>query len=171
MPFIKIHKMKSSKYDWPICKCVDRDFWEPKLYCNYYTHKGLILEWIFKCHLSKSTKWNLQSMTGLYLHVFTEIFESWSFIENITLKKVLFCINIQMPFIKIHKMKSSKYDWPLCRCVDRDLWESKLYCNYYAHKGLILEWIFKCHSSKSTKWNLQSMTGLFVNVLTEIFES
>ena len=53
MPFIKIHKMKSSKCDWPICKCVDRYLWELRLYCKYYTHKGFILEWIFQCLLSK----------------------------------------------------------------------------------------------------------------------
>ena len=58
-------------------------------------------------------------MTGLYVDVLTEIFENQSFIAIITLIKVFFCINIQMPFIKIHKMKSSKYDWPLCKCVDR----------------------------------------------------
>ena len=51
-----------------------------RLYCKYYTHKGFILEWIFKCHLSKSTKWNLQSMNGLYVDELTESFKSWSFL-------------------------------------------------------------------------------------------
>ena len=88
--FIKIHKVKSSKCDWLLCRCVDRDLWELRLYCKYYTQKDFILEWIFKCHLLKSTKWNLQSMTGLYVDVLTKNFESYSFIANITLKKILF---------------------------------------------------------------------------------
>ena len=145
----------------------------------------------------------------------TEIFESWSFIANITIKKVLFwneysnaihqnpqseiftlwvaiiffmwmCwqrslrveallqilhskrfysrMNIQMPFIKILNVKSSRYDWPFCECVDKELWELKLYCKYYTQKGFILEWIFKCLLSKSTKWNFQGINGLYVDV-------
>ena len=127
MQFIKIHKVKSSKYYLPLCRCVNRDLWELKLYCKYYNQKGFILEWVFECHSSKSTKWNLHTMSGHYFF--------------------------------------------LCGCVDRDLWELKLYCKYYTQKGFILEWIYKCHLSKSSMWNLQGMIGLSVNVLTKNFES
>ena len=47
------------------------------------------------------------------LDMLTEIFESQSFIANITDKKVYFSMNIQICLIKIHKVKSSKYELPL----------------------------------------------------------
>ena len=51
-------------------------------------------------------------MNGLYVDVLTEIFESWSFITNTTCKKVLFLNEYSNVLsIKIHKVKSSKYEW------------------------------------------------------------
>ena len=120
MPFIKIHKVKSSHYEWPL----------------------FLFMWM--C-------WQ----RSLRVEALLQILHSKRFYSR---------MNIQMPFIKILNVKSSRYDWPFCECVDKELWELKLYCKYYTQKGFILEWIFKCLLSKSTKWNFQGIHGLYVDV-------
>jgi hypothetical protein len=57
-------------------------------------------------------------------------------------------MNIQMCFIKIHKLKSSKYEWPLD--VLKEIFESwsSIANTYYRQKGFVLELIFKCVLSK-----------------------
>ena len=64
-------------------------------------------------------------------------------------------MNIQMPFIKIHKVKSSKYDWPICKCVDRDLLELDFIANITLIKVLF--------------WNEYS-NAIYQNPQNEIFK-
>ena len=96
--------------------------------------------------------------------------ESWSFIANNTGKKVLSLNEYSQVFYQNQQSELFKVLMAFIY-VDRDLLELKLYCKYYRQKGFILGWIFKCVLSKPIKWNLKGMNGLYVAVLTEIFQS
>ena len=119
--------------------------WPYKIYwigkCPYVWKKSILLDTLYLVEYT------------------TEIFESWSFIANTTGKKVLSLNEYSKVFYQNPQSELFKV-WMAFRCVDRDLWELKLYCKYYSQKRFILEWIFKCFLSKSAKRNLQGMNGL-----------
>ena len=105
-----------------------------------------------------------------YLHLVqykTEIFESWSFIANTTAKKVLSLNEYSKVFYQNPQSELFKV-WMAFRCVDRDLWELKLYCKYYSQKSFILEWMcfIKIRKAKSSRyeWPLDLLTDILLKL-------
>ena len=124
MCFIRIHKVKPSKYEW----CLDllTEIFDSWIFITN-TEETQTHEWIFICfiriHKANSPKyeWSLDFMTMM--------FDSWIFITYIKGTQVLFLNDIhvlyQNPQGELFKV------WMVFRYVDSDIWQLNL---YHKHK-------------------------------------
>ena len=153
MCFIRIHKVKPSKYEW----CLDllTEIFDSWIFITN-TEETQTLEWIFICfiriHKANSPKyeWSLDFMTMM--------FDSWIFITYIKGTQVLFLNDIhvlyQNPQGELFKV------WMVFRYVDSDIWQLNLYHKHKRDKKVLLLNEYACVLSESTRWNHQSMNGL-----------